>query len=62
MSLDAEGLRKVIANRMGDEKVIVVSNREPYIHSYVGEAIRYNAPVSGLICFAPMTRRCRYSR
>ena len=49
MSLDAEGLRKVITNRMGDEKVIVVSNREPYIHSYVGEAIRYNAQVSGLI-------------
>lgn len=36
MGLNPEQLREFVTNRLGGRKLIVVSNREPYVHSYVG--------------------------
>ena len=48
-----------IAQRLGEKKLIVVSNREPYIHSYVGEEIKCSTPASGLVtALEPVVSAC----
>ena len=46
---NAEHRASEIAQRLGGRKLVLVSNREPYIHSYVGEEIRWSTPASGLV-------------
>jgi alpha,alpha-trehalose-phosphate synthase [UDP-forming] len=43
-----EKLYRLVEERLGDKKLIVVSNREPYIHSFSGGEIKWNTAVSGL--------------
>ncbi len=45
---DKERLYRVVQEKLGDCLFLVVSNREPYIHSMSGNKIVYNRPVSGL--------------
>jgi len=54
-------LRRVLSAELPDAEVIVVSNREPYIHEAepTGE-VRLHVPASGLIsALEPITRTCR---
>jgi len=41
-------LRELIQLRMKDYQFIVVANREPYIHRYVGDRIECSKPASGM--------------
>jgi alpha,alpha-trehalose-phosphate synthase [UDP-forming] len=41
-------LRELIQSRMKDYRFIVVANREPYIHRYVGDRIECFKPASGM--------------
>jgi len=41
-------LYQLVHEKLGDSLFIVVSNREPYIHTMSGDEIVYNRPVSGL--------------
>src|SRR5689334_11135931 len=41
-------LEEVASNRLGGARLIVVANREPYIHLYDGEDICCMKPASGL--------------
>jgi alpha,alpha-trehalose-phosphate synthase [UDP-forming] len=43
-----ERLYQLVKARLGDSLFIVVSNREPYIHTMSGDEITWHRPVSGL--------------
>jgi len=59
MTNNAEYKGNEIAQRLGGRKLVVVSNREPYIHSYVGEEIRWSTPASGLVtALEPVVSAC----
>lgn len=44
-----ESTKELISNKLKEYKLIVVSNREPYIHNYAGEEIKYFIPASGMV-------------
>jgi trehalose 6-phosphate synthase len=44
-----ERLRRLLRDRLRDEHVIVVANREPFIHERVDDSIRVVRPASGLV-------------
>ncbi|MDQ7990646.1 MAG: trehalose-6-phosphate synthase [Candidatus Dactylopiibacterium sp.] len=55
----AERLRNLLQTELRGEQVIVVSNREPYIHGRKGEAIEVQRPASGLVtAIEPVMRAC----
>lgn len=49
MSTDPQQLRSVVAQWVGEKKLIVVSNREPYMHNFVGGELKCTTPASGLV-------------
>ncbi|MDD2310058.1 MAG: trehalose-6-phosphate synthase [Desulfuromonadaceae bacterium] len=52
-------LRKLLHKQLTGEKIIVVSNREPYIHSKVDGEIQVHRPASGLVtAVEPVMRAC----
>jgi trehalose-6-phosphate synthase len=52
-------LRKLLHKQLTGERVIVVSNREPYIHSKVDGKIQVHRPASGLVtAVEPVMRAC----
>ncbi len=54
-----ESLVKLVAEKFRDYMFVVVSNREPYVHSYVSNEIRFDMPVSGLTtALDPIMRAC----
>jgi trehalose-6-phosphate synthase len=53
-------LQEVVKNKLSDYLFMVVSNREPYIHSYFGDAIECKVPASGLtIALDPVMQSCK---
>jgi trehalose 6-phosphate synthase len=59
MAWTRERLEGVARDRLGGAKLIVVSNREPYLHSFDGEDIRCTTPASGLTtALDPVMRAC----
>ena len=55
----AERLRHLIAERIANAKLVLVANREPYIHQYVEGGIRVNRPASGLVTgVEPLLKAC----
>ncbi|MGQ9545685.1 MAG: alpha,alpha-trehalose-phosphate synthase (UDP-forming) [Dehalococcoidia bacterium] len=54
-----EELQALVHSKLKDYPFIVVSNREPYIHSWVGEEIRCFRPASGLtVALDPVMQAC----
>ena len=52
-------LRKLLHKQLTGEKIIVVSNREPYIHSTADGEIQVHRPASGLVtAVEPVMRAC----
>lgn len=45
----AERLKQFIKNTLQGRTIVVVSNREPYIHTKVGNKINYYFPASGMV-------------
>jgi len=57
--MDKSELQRLAQDKLKDYLFIVVSNREPYIHSWVGEEIRYSRPASGLtVALDPVMQAC----
>jgi trehalose-6-phosphate synthase len=55
----AERLRVFIQSRLAGDRLLVVSNREPYEHRYTGSEIECVAPASGLVtALEPVLRAC----
>ncbi|TPO00826.1 trehalose-6-phosphate synthase [Mesorhizobium sp. B1-1-5] len=55
-----ETLRKILADELPDAQVIIVSNREPYIHNETRDGnVELVVPASGLVsALEPITRAC----
>ncbi len=54
-----ETLRSLLKSELPGAEVIVVSNREPYIHNHEGDTILVQRPASGLVtALEPITRAC----
>ncbi|PBC08555.1 trehalose-6-phosphate synthase [Mesorhizobium sp. WSM3859] len=60
VSWSPDTLRKILAEDLPDAQVIVVSNREPYIHNETkGGEVELVVPASGLVsALEPITRAC----
>ena len=43
-----ESLKELVKSKLADYLFIVVSNREPYVHTHVGSDIKCEVPASGL--------------
>ncbi len=55
----AETIREVMNGELANAQVIVVSNREPYIHNREADGIKLQIPASGLVsALEPVTRAC----
>ena len=54
-----EALRHIVAHHLENAQMIVVSNREPYIHNREGENVRVQYPASGMVtALEPVMRAC----
>ncbi len=54
-----EALRAILRGELSGEEVLVVSNREPYIHVHRGQRIEVQRPASGLVtALEPIMRAC----
>ena len=54
-----DALQDLIKSRMGEHRLIVVANREPYLHRYVGRRIECVPPASGMVsALDPILRAC----
>lgn len=54
-----ERLRKLLQSELHGEQVLVISNREPYIHVEGSQGIRVQRPASGLVtAIEPVMRAC----
>jgi trehalose 6-phosphate synthase len=54
-----ETLRTLLRSELRGQEVIVVSNREPYIHVHHGDGIEVRRPASGLVtALEPIMRAC----
>ncbi|TMH38204.1 MAG: trehalose-6-phosphate synthase [Betaproteobacteria bacterium] len=54
-----EMLRGVLRDKLLGDEILVVSNREPFIHVHRGEAIAVQRPASGLVtALEPVMRAC----
>ncbi len=42
-------LSQLIKSRLGDRLLVVVSNREPYVHVFEGDDVKYYVPPGGLV-------------
>jgi len=59
MPWNKENLRDIVKEKIGSHKFIVVSNREPYIHSYSESGIQCTTPASGMtVALDPVMRAC----
>jgi len=59
MTWTPETLRAILHGELRGEDVIVVSNREPYIHQRRGDRIEVQRPASGLVtALEPIMRAC----
>jgi trehalose 6-phosphate synthase len=59
MAWTRERLESVARERLGGARLIVVANREPYIHTFDGEKLRCTTPASGLTtALDPVMRAC----
>jgi len=55
----AQSLHDLLLAILPDAEIIVVSNREPYIHNYDGDKVKLQTPASGLVsALEPVMRAC----
>ncbi len=54
-----DSLRRLLHKQLAGERILVVSNREPYIHVKTGDGIEISRPASGLVtAVEPVMRAC----
>ena len=59
MSWTREAMCDSVRELLHDARLVVVANREPYMHQRVGEDIRWIRPASGLVtALDPVLRAC----
>jgi len=56
---NSDTLRLALSSQLPDAEIIVVSNREPYIHNHAPDGIALQIPASGLVAaIEPVMRAC----
>lgn len=59
VSWSPRALKEILNNELSGDEVLIVSNREPYIHVRRGEKIEIQFPASGLVtALEPIMRAC----
>ncbi|MBN2206745.1 MAG: trehalose-6-phosphate synthase [Candidatus Aminicenantes bacterium] len=59
MAWTKDNLKEVVRDKIGDHKFIVISNREPYIHTYGKGGVECGRPASGMTtALDPVMRAC----
>ena len=59
MSWTPTTLKAILHDHLAGEEVLIVSNREPYIHNWAGEQIKVQVPASGVVtALEPVMRAC----
>src|SRR5262249_53542732 len=59
LSTSARDLRALVRDRLGAVRLVVVSNREPYVHVHAGDEIICQVPPGGLVtALDPVMRAC----
>ncbi len=59
VSWTPQALREILQRDLAGEEVLIVSNREPYIHMHKGEKVEVQFPASGLVsALEPVMRAC----
>ncbi|MFI0846314.1 trehalose-6-phosphate synthase [Mesorhizobium sp. IMUNJ 23232] len=59
MQWSPDMLRQILASELPNTELIVVSNREPYVHEHGADGIELKVPASGLVsALEPITRTC----
>ena len=59
MEWTKEMLQELVGVKLSDLPLVVVSNREPYVHTYIGDEVHCQVPVSGLtMAVDPVMRAC----
>lgn len=54
-----EGLTELVNDRLAGYKFVVVSNREPYVHTFSSGEVRWRVPASGLtVALDPVMQAC----
>lgn len=54
-----DALQDLIRTKLGDHRLILVANREPYLHQYVGGKVECVPPASGMVsALEPVMRAC----
>src|SRR2546421_8806384 len=54
-----EALQNLIHTKLGDRRLVLVGNREPYLHRFVGGKIECVPPASGMVsALEPIMRAC----
>ena len=55
----AQRLQEFVKDGLKDRKIVVVSNREPYVHTRVGSNVTYHFPASGMVtAIEPIMQAC----
>lgn len=56
---DAKSLKEILHHELAGNQVIVVSNRQPYIHNKSGKSVEIQCPASGLVtALEPILKAC----
>ena len=56
---NSENLRRLVQREIGDYRLVVVSNRQPYIHELIEGELRYVVPAGGLTtAIDPLMQEC----
>ena len=59
MPWNKDSLKEIVKEKIGEHKFIVVSNREPYIHTFAENGIRCYTPASGMtVALDPVMKAC----
>ena len=59
MSWTPVTLKAILHDHLAGDEVLIVSNREPYIHNWAGQQIKVQVPASGVVtALEPVMRAC----
>ncbi len=59
MSWTPATLKKILHDHLAGDEVLIVSNREPYLHNWKGQHIEVQVPASGVVtALEPIMRAC----
>lgn len=57
---DPATLKNLLSTRLSGDEIVIVSNREPYVHNWIDGQVKVQHPASGLVtALEPVMKACR---